>query len=89
MQDRYAAWSRARTKLHIPKVPSASVAADYNFIESPVSGLSESDYLPIEELEHEAFGDGEASHCSFVTGAPAMRPISIEELQRRAGSRRR
>ena len=89
MQDRYAAWSRARTKLHIPTVPSVSVAADYNFIESPVSGLSESEYLSLEELEHEAFVDGGESNCSSVRNAPAMRTISLEELQRKAGARRR
>ena len=72
----------------VTTIPSVSVVTDYNFIESPVSGLSESDYLPVEELEHEAFGDGE-SNCSSVRNAPAMRTISLEELQRKAGARRR
>ena len=51
-------------------------------VKSLVAGLSES------ELDHGALGDGE-SNCSSDRNAPAMRTISLEELQRKAGAWRR
>jgi hypothetical protein len=86
MLDRYGAWSTARTNQPRLHTTPASVGADYNFIESPVSGLSESDYNPVEELEHGL--EIGVSDCSSVQNAPAMRPSHLQTLQRKAGARR-
>ena len=54
-----------------------NVAGDYNLIEKPTSGLSESDYEDPSEgvrvrFEREAFGGGEETDYGFVRDAPAV-----------------
>ena len=60
MQDRFADWWRARTGMHVPKIPLVDVASRLMGAESPADGCSYSDPLHADmtRFEHAAFDDG-------------------------------
>ena len=89
MDDRKTIWIRAKSTKRHEQIPLVDVAR--KGLESPVAHLEETQYedpvTPDEYdfLQREAFDaveDGHDPDCAHVTEQPAMRSISLEDMQR-------
>ena len=89
MDDRKHIWERARSTRRYEQIPLVDVARP--FLESPIAHLEETSYEdPVtqdeyEYLQREAFDaveDGHDPDCAHVNDPPAMRSISLEDVQR-------
>ncbi len=89
MDDRKTIWLRAKSTRRHAQIPLVNVARP--FLESPIAHMEETSYEdPVTTDEYEllrrhafdAVEDGHDPDCAHVNDPPAMRSISLEDVQR-------